>query len=102
MSVINIDDYSDTGCFPFQQDYGLDTSGSNDDLTWDRAVISTITCPRCLGWITGITGYTSFHFCPYCGKELFVKQDMKAEILERLDKMLEEIKAIKKELECSL
>jgi hypothetical protein len=90
MAVINYDDYS----------------GSNDDYQWWIPVpqdqpTTTInyfwytTCPLCQGWIWN---YQMYHYCPYCGKNLFPVVDKKTEILERLDKILKEIEEIKKQI----
>ena len=93
MAVINIDDYSDTGCFPFQQDYGLDSSGTS----WYWNIYTTIICSHCQERITQCHDFT---YCPYCGKELFPKPkpEEKAEIIKRLDAILKEVEEIKKEL----
>ena len=96
MAVLNYDDYNDSVIYyPYQDDYWSpnDTDGNSTvtiNYQW------TMTCPHCQGWLLD---YIGFHYCPYCGKELFPVKDIKPEILERLDKMLEEIKEIKEELE---
>lgn len=87
MAVINYDGYiHDNQQYFIQEPYWPDSSGT----AWYFYI-----CPHCQGWITR---YASFHYCPYCGRELFPKADKKALILKRLDEILKEIEDIKKEL----
>ena len=74
--------------------YPFDGEYTSPEVTVNYTVY--MTCPHCQGYIND---YIGFHYCPYCGKELFPVKDIKPEILERLDKMLKEIKEIKEELE---
>ena len=85
MAVINYDEY-------WQPDSTQDYTG-----TTTTCITFSMTCPHCNMWIYN---YQWFHFCPYCGKPLFPSDNKKIEILNRLDRILDEIKEIKKKLEC--
>ena len=89
MAVLNYDEYNDSN--NYYRDFYPDSTGTT---TW-MWFPSTISCPHCQGWIQGTH---IFHYCPYCGKELFPKPDKKAALLKRLDAILKEVKAIKEEL----
>ena len=78
MAVLNYDEYND----------------SNDYQWWIDAP-AYMMCFHCYEWIRK---FQMYNYCPHCGNHLFPIVDKKAVILERLDAILKEVKAIKEEL----
>lgn len=87
MSAVNTEEYY-LGTYP-------DTTPMDDTFTGITNYIYSFICPHCNAWMWN---YQWFHYCPYCGKQIFPQIDSKIEVLKKLDKILEEIENIKTEL----
>ena len=84
MTIINYDDYIMEKYFDKSK-----TTGNTLNM------IYSIRCSYCNKYIIN---YQWFYYCPFCGKQLFIKENKKT-VLEHVNKILDEIKEIKKKME---